>query len=190
MDFKKLNKHFYQKAIKQYGISAQGVHWNNKFTQYKRFEILTKFIKKDITSSTIIDAGCGFGEYYNYLNSINKLPKKYIGYDIEENMISISKKRFGFLEFYQKDILNDSLEVVDYYICSGAMNIMQKDDMFLFIKRCFEHSKRGFIFNMLKTQTFNKIKVEEVIKYSKTFTTNIKTKDGYLKNDISLLLLK
>ena len=39
------NKKFYKKSIEKYGISAKGVHWNSSYTQYKRFEVLTKFIK-------------------------------------------------------------------------------------------------------------------------------------------------
>jgi len=61
------NQLFYEKAIKEYGISAQGVHWINKSSQYKRFEILHKLIKKDIKNSSIVDAGCVIGEFYNYL---------------------------------------------------------------------------------------------------------------------------
>lgn len=61
---KKKNTLFYKKAIDKYGISAQGVHWNSEFSQYKRFEVLTSFIKDSIKDSSIIDAGCGFGEYY------------------------------------------------------------------------------------------------------------------------------
>ena len=29
--------------------------------QYKRFEVLTSFINEEIKHSTIVDAGCGFG---------------------------------------------------------------------------------------------------------------------------------
>jgi len=184
------NKEFYKKSIQKYGVSAKGVHWNNKFTQYKRFEILTKLIKKDISLSSIIDAGCGFGEYYNYLKVNNRLPKKYIGYDLEDSMITISKKRYNFLEFYQKNILVDELEKVDYYVCSGAMNIMNKDDMFLFIKRCFFYSNKGFLFNMLKSVSFNNINVDEVLQYCKTLTNNIKTKDNYLDNDFTIFMVK
>ena len=71
------NNEFYKKSIKRHGISAQGVHWNSDFSQYKRFEILSDFIRKDIKESSIIDAGCGFGEYYNYLFDNNLKPKSY-----------------------------------------------------------------------------------------------------------------
>ena len=70
------NHTFYKSAIKKHGISAKGVHWNSQFTQYKRFEILTNFIKNEIQNSLIVDAGCGFGEYYNYLFD-NQFIKKY-----------------------------------------------------------------------------------------------------------------
>ena len=74
------NHKFYKSTILKYGISAKGVHWNSEYTQYKRFEILTSFIKNEIKESTIVDAGCGFAEYYNYLFDNNlKLIKRIIG---------------------------------------------------------------------------------------------------------------
>ena len=42
------NTEFYKKSIEKYGISAQGVQWNSDYSQYKRFEILTSFIKNNI----------------------------------------------------------------------------------------------------------------------------------------------
>jgi SAM-dependent methyltransferase len=182
------NTTFYKKAIKEYGISAQGVHWNSKYTQYKRFEILTKFIKKDIQTSIIVDAGCGFAEYYKYLESNNKIPQEYIGIDCEDIMINPAKKRFPNLEFYTKNILEDKLITADYYICSGAMNILKKADVFLFIKQCFLYSKKGFIFNFLKSLSFNDVTIEEILQYCNTLNGNINIRDNYLDNDISIMI--
>ena len=104
---KKKNTLFYKKAIDRYGISAQGVHWNSEFTQYKRFEILTSFVEYSMKESSIIDAGCGFGEYYNYLFDNNLKPKLYLGIDCEKEMINFASKRFLNVDFYMKDILID-----------------------------------------------------------------------------------
>ena len=183
------NALFYKKAIEEYGISAQGVHWNSKHTQYKRFEIITKLIKKDISSSNIIDVGCGFGEYYKYLKINNKLPKKYEGIDCEDDMIQTAKKRFPSSYFYKKNVLIDSLENADYYVCSGALNILDKKDFFLFITRCFKASNKGFIFNFLKLDSFNNLTINEVLNFCHNLTTNIQTKDSYLNNDFTVLLL-
>ncbi len=119
------NYQFYNPAIKKYGISAKGVRWNSKYSQYKRFEVLTNFIENEIKESNIVDAGCGFAEYYNYLFDNNLKPKSYIGIDCEEEMITLASKRFLNTSFYIKDIIKDELVFADYYICSGAMNILK-----------------------------------------------------------------
>jgi len=185
-----INNHkFYKKSIKKYGISAQGVHWNNKYTQYKRFQIITQCID-NIRSSTIVDAGCGFGEYYKYLQNNNKLPSSYIGVDIESMMIDVASKRFKDVSFYKTDILKDKLIIADYYICSGSMNILNKTDVFRFIQRSFEVSQKGFIFNFLTKYSFNKLSLDEVKDFCTTLSSKIKIKSNYLDNDITIALLK
>jgi len=184
------NKDFYEKSVKEFGVSAQGVHWNNKYTQYKRFEVLTKCIKKDIQNSTIVDVGCGFGEYYHYLLHNHKIPQKYMGIDCEEKMIDICNIRLPNEEFLIQNVLEDKLLIADYYICSGAMNILTFDEVKIFIKRCFEVSQKGFIFNYLKNVTFNNIKQYEIEEICKQYTQNIRIKDGYLDNDFTIFMVK
>ena len=184
------NNSFYKESIKEFGISAQGVHWNSKYTQYKRFEIITKLIKKEIKGSSLVDIGCGFGEYYNYLENNHKIPDKFIGIDCEIDMIDISKKRFPNLKFYTKNALFDELLVADYYICSGAMNILTINEVEIFIARCFKYSKKGFVFNFLKNLTFNHIKQYEIIDICKKYTKRIIIEEDYLENDFTIFMVK
>lgn len=186
----KQNKKFYEKSVHEYGISAQGVHWNSIFTQYKRFEILSQFIIEDIAHSSIIDAGCGMGEYYNYLMTENLNPKSYLGIDCEESMINISKKRYPKAHFKVKNVLTDPLILADYYVCSGAMNILAKEEFFLFIKNCYDHCNKGFVFNFLKKDRYTDLSKEEIIRFCKTLTSTIQTRDDYLENDYSVFLQK
>jgi SAM-dependent methyltransferase len=186
----KQNKEFYKKVINKYGISPRGVHWNSQESQYKRFEVLTKFIKEDISNCSILDAGCGFGEYYNYLYDNNLKPKEYIGIDCEEEMISLALKRFLNIEFYVNNILEDELLEADYYICSGAMNILTEEEVFLFIERSYNSAKKGFIFNFLKQDSFNNVSINSVLSFCKTLSKQINIKDNYLENDISIFLKK
>ena len=187
---KKDNHAFYKFSIKKYGISAKGVHWNSKYTQYKRFEVLTSFIETQIKDSSIIDAGCGFAEYYNYLFDYNLKPKSYIGIDCEESMITLASKRFIDTEFYVKNILKDKLPLADYYICSGAMNILEKEEVFIFIEKCFESSKVAFISNFLINDPLSKVKIKDILLYCKNLSQNIQIKENYLDNDISILIKK
>jgi 2-polyprenyl-3-methyl-5-hydroxy-6-metoxy-1,4-benzoquinol methylase len=184
------NHKFYKSAISKYGISAQGVHWNSTYTQYKRFEVLTSFIEEKVIQSNIIDAGCGFGEYYNYLFDNQLKPKSYLGIDCEEKMINLASKRFLEAKFEISNILEDKLSFSDYYICSGALNILEKEEVFVFIEKCFEASKVGFIFNFLKNDSLTKIEHIEVIAFCKKISKKVQIKDNYLDNDISIFIKK
>ena len=182
------NHKFYKKSIEKYGVSARGVHWQSQFTQYLRFEVLNSFIKEEIKNSSIVDAGCGFAEYLNYLKKSGLKPKLYIGIDLEEEMVSLSKNRFPNTKFLVKDILKGELPIADYYVCSGAMNILRKKQMFKFIKNCLKASKKGFVFNFLKADTLNNVSCEAIIDFCHTLNADVDIKDYYLENDITIFL--
>ncbi|MDC0933353.1 class I SAM-dependent methyltransferase [Arcobacteraceae bacterium] len=184
------NKEFYSQSIKEHGISAEGVRWNNKYSQYKRFEAITKRIKKEIHTSTILDVGCGFGEYIEYLKINNKTPYKYIGIDCEQDMINICKKRFPNEEFHLIDVLKDDIPYSDYTVCSGALSILKYNQVEQFIATSFKHSKKGFIFNSLKDLTFNNIKQYEIVDICKKYAQKISVYEGYLDNDFTILMVK
>jgi len=188
------NKLFYKKSIQEFGVSAQGVHWNNKYTQYKRFEMITKFIRKEITTSSIVDAGCGFAEYYNYLIKNNKKPKSYIGIDCEKYMIDVSQKKYPYLEFKLLDIINEDIPKADYYIASGSLNILDLRNINVFITKCFNSSNKGVVFNFLKDITFTDVTQDDIFNICKNLTQNvtqnIQLKENYLENDFTIFIKK
>ena len=184
------NKSFYAQSIKDYGVSHKGVHWSTKYNQYVRFDVLTDFIKEDIKNATIIDAGCGFAEYYTFLEKNQTEPSHYIGIDCEHSMIFRSQLRFPKLDFYVKNILEDKLLYADYYLCSGALNILKEEEFYRFIKRCYHFSEKGFAFNFLTKDSFNNIKKQDVVSFCKTICNDVQIKELYLYNDMTIFMKK
>jgi SAM-dependent methyltransferase len=188
------NKIFYQRAIKKHGITAKGVQWTSKETQYKRFEVLSSLIS-DINSSSVVDAGCGFGDLYLYLSKSTMLPKKYIGIDIDDKMVQIAKRRTK-QDVYQKDILTDELPTVDYYIASGSMNILTQDETYIFIANAFNSSKKGFAFNLLHQNSvknkdiYNGLNPYDIFAYCASLNKNNRYIDGYLSGDFTIFMQK
>ena len=187
------NSDFYIAAMKKYGISAKGLNWNSKKSQYIRFEALYSFLKKDIGKCTIVDAGCGFGDFYLFLKENKTLPKEYIGIDIVDEMVFEAKRRTN-AKIYKKDLLTDSLITADYYVASGSLNILTRFETYLFIKRCFDSSKKGFLFNMLKgkdkSQSFNYFQPQEIKNYCRSFSKEVIIKKNYMENDFTVFLKK
>ncbi|MDD3342360.1 MAG: class I SAM-dependent methyltransferase [Sulfurospirillaceae bacterium] len=90
------NTTFYRNAYAKHGVSAMGVNWHSKETQEMRFAIIAQLLKSEkIAHSTILDAGCGFGDLYLYLHQQGLRPKHYVGVDVMDEFIQIAHKRLA-----------------------------------------------------------------------------------------------
>lgn len=187
------NKTFYENAIKRYGCTARGLNWNSKNSQHTRFEVIHTLLEEHLPSSTVIDAGCGFGDLYLYFQQKGSLPRKYVGYDMLQEALFVAKKRTK-QQFAHKDILNDELEHADFYVASGSMNILNRFETFLFIRRCFEASKKGFVFNLLRGEEkeghFNYFLPEEIEAHASDFAYDVEIYEGYMEGDFTVFLKK
>ena len=187
------NKTFYENAIKRYGCTARGLNWNSKQSQQLRFEVIHALLEAYLPSSKIIDAGCGFGDLYLFLQQKGSLPRHYIGYDMLPEALFVAQKRTK-QTFLHKDILNDDLDLADFYIASGSMNILNRFETFLFIRRCYEASKKGFIFNLLKGEEkeghFNYFLPDEIEAYVNDFVYDVQICEAYMDGDFTVFLKK
>jgi len=179
---------FYKSAISVHGISAQGVNWTSQKTQELRFDILLSLLPQNLNS--LADAGCGFGDLYKYMKEKKRTPLSYIGIDSLQKMCTIASKRTQ-KEILLADITKDILPNADYYVCSGAMNILHPFETQLFIRNCFNASRYGFIFNILlgdeQSNTYNYISKDKIQKIAKGLNViRVETRDDYMKNDITV----
>ncbi len=181
---------FYTSAIEVHGTSPKGVNWASKENQLLRFDAILELLPKELSSYFIADAGCGFGDFYTYMNKKKKAPQKYIGIDSLLDMYSIASENTG-CEIINTDICKDKLPNADYYICSGALNVLTKFETHQFIQNCYNSSKYGFIFNALhgdrESETYNYLTTREIEEIAKGLNVKeIVYKDGYLENDITV----
>ena len=185
------NEKYYSDVVTRHGDSAQGVHWNSQATQYKRFEVLLKMIPLS-SDDRLVDAGCGFGALSDYLKEKKIGFGAYRGLEVMETMVAAAQSRG--LDVVQCDLLVDPLEVADYYICSGAMNILSREETDTFIRRCFDASTKGFVFNLLEgdddSLLYNYWRPEEIEMMAEKMGADCKIVRGYLPKDFSVFLAK
>jgi SAM-dependent methyltransferase len=188
------NEEFYASSIDKYGTIAKGVNWHSKQTQKIRFDVILGMLPDNIGSFSIADAGCGFGDLYTYMLKKKKTPKSYIGIDSLSDMYSIASDKTG-CEILIADICKDELPFADYYICSGAMNVLESFETHLFMRNCFCTCKIGFIFNILhgdrESETYNYLTTAQIKKIA--MDLRVKTviiKDDYLEDDITVGFFK
>jgi len=183
-------KEFYQNNYDTYGISAQGVAWDSAQTQKKRFSAIISCIG-NLKQDSVVDAGCGFGDFYLYLKEKDNLPKSYVGLDLCAPMVEEAKVRTD-CKIMQKDILHQSIPMADWYVASGSMNLLTQMETRIFIQRCFEKSRKGFVFNLLEGKAregkYSYWKPYEILMLCRTFSNNVKLKEGYMEGDFTVVL--
>jgi len=181
---------FYTSAIEKFGTTAKGVNWASRENQLLRFDAILRLLPDDLSKFTLVDAGCGFGDFYTYLKKKKRLPKQYIGIDSLLDMYSIASQNTA-QEIMIADICKDSLPNADYYICSGALNVLTPFETHQFIQNCFNSSRVAFIFNALygekSSETYNYISDRNIQKLIK----NLKVKRtlyerSYMEEDITI----
>ncbi len=183
-------KTFYQHTYDKHGVSAEGVAWDSVQTQRRRFSVILSCLG-DIRGDTLVDAGCGFGDLYLYLQEKDKLPKMYTGLDLCTPMVAEAKMRTG-CKIMQKDILRQSIPMADWYVASGSMNLLTRLETPVFIQRCFEKSRKGFVFNLLHGRAEGEVyscwQPHEIMALCRPFGGNVEIREGYLEGDFTVLL--
>lgn len=156
--------------------------------------MILDLLPDDLSTCSIVDAGCGFGDFYNYLVKKQNLPQKYIGLDYLDEMCSIAEEKTA-QEILHVDACKDTIPKADYFICSGALNTLSMFDTYLFIQNCYSTCSYGFIFNILygdkKSDTYNYMNLKQIQKIAQDLgVKEVILKENYLENDITIGFFK
>jgi len=182
---------FYTSAIEMHGTTAKGVNWASRANQELRFSQLLSLLPKDLSNHSLGDAGCGFGDLFFYLKKHKRQPARYVGIDSLVDMYSIASNATA-EEILLLDITQEQPPTLDYYICSGALNVLTPFETQLFIQNCYNASRVAFIFNILEgkeeSETYNYMTQEDI----EMIATRLKVKElsfvrGYMENDITVI---
>ena len=93
-------KDFYKKLVEKHGYSIKSLDYRSETSQKTRFDVITQIgISND---NSLLDVGCGFGDYFNYL-------KQKVLY---QNLLKIY--------FHSKHTTQDHRNLVPLVFCFGS----------------------------------------------------------------------
>ena len=143
----------YNDRLERHGATIATMASGTEERRDIRFKVLAEVGIKN--GDSILDLGCGFGDFINYLGRHN-ISVDYTGYDINPSLIKIAQSRFPDKVFAVKDILDEQFPVFDYIVSSSCFNLpLSAHDNYEFVelimKRCFEHSRKGVSIDFLSS---------------------------------------
>ncbi|MFP4081083.1 MAG: class I SAM-dependent methyltransferase, partial [Ectothiorhodospira sp.] len=145
-----------------------------------------ELLPADLSGLVVVDAGCGLADFHAYLAENGDLPARYIGLEMVEPLLQRSRPE---ARVERCDVLRDPLPAADYYVCSGAMNNLTREETHHFIQRCLDAASRGFVFNLLKGRPrhsmFNYFLPEEIREWGEGLGVGVEVVEGYLDNDFT-----
>jgi len=113
----------YRRLFAAHGYAPKSLGWD-KGKQFLRFHQLTS--SWDLAGRSVLDVGCGFGDFVGYLRAMNIEDCAYVGIDLVDEFIAEGERRFGspsatFLQTSLEDFVPPS--PFDYVIASGTFNL-------------------------------------------------------------------
>lgn len=172
---KKKTNERYSTRYKNSKNKIKALGWGSLEDQHYRFKQILNLLPKNLES--LIDIGCGFGDFYEFVSKSKSKINKYIGWDINEDFIKYAKKKYKSeknAKFYTKDILDIKSQkpVAKHAILIGTLNFNWKssyDNLELnksFIKKAFSIIDESLIVDFLSIYRFKRYPAEDGVFYN------------------------
>jgi len=151
----------YSRRYKNLGYNIRTIGWGSQEQQKYRFT--QTLMDVSLEKKDILDLGCGFGDYYDFIKENQIMVKSYQGWDLNFDLLTEAGKRHQDEEkviFNEKDLTklpNDVKEVADVGIMLGLLNfnLKNKVDNYeyskLMIKKALSVVKEVLIVDFIST---------------------------------------
>lgn len=149
------NREFHSTEFQNLGPTAEVLWKGGTKSQHDRFEQITRILP-NLSNKSLLDVGCGFGDFYSYVNQRGTKKLEYSGIDLCPEMVRECRKRHPSAEFHEVGVLEHEADPqqYDYSIASGIF-AMPHDDWDTYVVktlgRMFDISRSGLAVNFLSS---------------------------------------
>ena len=142
----------YREAISRHGAGFKATLWSSPEAQRLRFDVMIDMV--DFEGCTIVDLGCGQGDFAARLLEREVVFGDFIGVDALAAMIeAAASRRLERCRFHAADVVAQphllSEWMPDFVCISGALNTMDQETARKVVKNAYEAAAHGVVFNFL-----------------------------------------
>lgn len=193
---------FYKERVRTHGLTHQGMGFNRRESQLRRFEVLASV--GDLHGKRVLDVGAGLGDFLVYLWDRGIVPD-YTGLDVCEHFVEACRERFrepgpGPATFVAGDILDFvASEPFDYVVSSGIFGYLTASAVARVaptLSFLFSLCRRGAAVNFLSARAEQRapdrlyLPARDLLDVAFELTPAVVLRHDYLPNDFTLLLYR
>lgn len=167
-EFMLFNLQRYNERFKKFNLNPKTLGWDNKLNQRYRFQKAIEIVK--IKNDSILDLGCGLGDFLTFLNKKNIKYKSFSGVDINPSFIASCLYRFPNNKFYINDFMSiaKTNTKYDYIFAFGLLNLKYKNLVNFnylknFIFESFKIAKKALVFDFISSYQVKNNNLERYI---------------------------
>ncbi len=195
-DRKKLEE-YYGEKLKVYGDDARSLGWTPGGRKV-RFGALADI--GDLAGSSVLDVGCGFGDFYGYLRD-REIRADYTGIDINADFIAIAKDNYPDARFEISDFEEHGTNgMYDWAFAAGIFTIRLSDNE-AFVKntlrRMFDCCRKGFAADFLRPaygdaagDLYWRPQPEDIVKICRALSKRIILRCDYMTDEFCVYVYK
>tara|TARA_B100002049_G_C16031616_1_gene354826 strand:+ start:295 stop:894 length:600 start_codon:yes stop_codon:yes gene_type:complete len=146
-------KDFFNKLVEKHGYSPKSLAYSGEKSQKIKFNIVTEVGIED--NCSVLDVGCGFGDYFNYLKQQGIKNVKYCGIDISNKIVDFAKEKNSLANVIQGNVLDLSDDEKYDYVISLGFNCVKTGSnwrtLTQVLDKMWKLSKKGIAYNAVST---------------------------------------
>ena len=190
----------YDKSVTEHGDSYKSLLWPTYSHAAERYKVFSDLIG----NGSVLDYGCGCGDFFSFLQENNK-NNIYFGVDANEKFIKICKNKFPKTKFETCNFDGSLSEnkIFDFIIANGVFTVRNeitehnmKKILITIMSNLFNYCNIGICVNFKFTQPENKkenlfyISSCEIINIFNNFSDKNLILDNYDKYEYAICLYK
>ena len=188
---------WYEDKVRRFGFDHRGLGFRSRSSQEKRFEALLSL--GDFDGASVLDVGCGFGDFLHFLRSRDIHPD-YTGLDICEPMIARCRERFEgeAATFIVADVRqHQPARTYDFVVASGIFGLDApgtRERIEPTLRRIHDWGRQGcaanFLSGLAPIHAEGRVYVDpaEMLRLGLTLAPAARLDHSYLPNDFTLYL--
>ena len=143
---------FHEELVERRGAGWQAF-WGSQESQRARYQVLMDHLP--LHGASVLEVGCGFGDFLDYADERGVRPGHYLGVDLSARIVAGAQQRHPRAEFAVLEVLEkDPPLPPDFVIASGIMAVAVDgygEYVLRTLRRFHALGRRGFGLNFLST---------------------------------------